>query len=63
MISEELLSILACPKCKGPVVYVKDDPQFKGEYLDCARCRLRYAIRDDIPVMLIEEAQSYDSSL
>ena len=56
MINEHLLSILACPKCKGPVVYIKENNQ---EFLDCAKCRLRYPIKDGIPVMLIEEAKHY----
>ncbi|MFC1522650.1 Trm112 family protein [Elusimicrobiota bacterium] len=60
MINEELLSILACPKCKGPIVYVrKDEKNSQTEYLDCSACKLRYDVRDDIPVMLIEEAKSY----
>ncbi|MEK6543573.1 MAG: Trm112 family protein [Elusimicrobiota bacterium] len=57
MIQEELLSILACPKCKGPVVLVKAPGG--GESLDCVVCKLRYPIKDDIPVMLIDEAQKY----
>ncbi|MGD8353705.1 MAG: Trm112 family protein [Pseudomonadota bacterium] len=51
-IDKELLEILACPKCKGEL---KHDA---GEnYLDCLNCRLRYRIEDDIPVMLIDEAE------
>ncbi|MGH7864389.1 MAG: Trm112 family protein [Candidatus Binataceae bacterium] len=50
-ISQELLEILACPKCKGDIRLneVKDG-------LVCEACRLTYPIKDDIPVMLIEEA-------
>ncbi|MBI4063156.1 MAG: Trm112 family protein [Elusimicrobia bacterium] len=61
MISEQLLSILACPKCKGPVVYVRDEAGEAApkEHLDCAECRLRYRIEADIPVMLVDEAASY----
>ena len=51
-ISEELLEILACPKCKGEVVLTS-----AGDGLDCVSCSLRYAIKDDIPVMLIDEAE------
>lgn len=51
MISKELLDILACPKCKN-AVYLTDS----GDGLVCDTCRLIYAIKDDIPVMLIEEA-------
>ncbi len=52
MISEELLDILACPKCKEAVVLneAKDG-------LVCEKCELVYEIRDDIPVMLIDEAK------
>lgn len=53
-LSEELLDILACPKCKGQLQY---DEQ--GQALNCEQCRLRYRIEDDIPVMLVDEAQSY----
>jgi len=52
MISKELLEILACPKCKGPVTLTE-----KNDGLICNSCRLLYEIRDDIPVMLIDEAQ------
>ena len=52
MISEELLEILACPKCKGPVKLTAD-----GDGLVCEACRLLYEIRDGIPVMLIDEAK------
>jgi uncharacterized protein YbaR (Trm112 family) len=50
-ISQELLEILACPKCKGEVTLTA-----AGDGLDCAACRLRYPIKDDIPIMLIDEA-------
>ncbi|NDY41634.1 Trm112 family protein [Dissulfurirhabdus thermomarina] len=51
-ISEELLEILACPACKGPVV-----PSEADSALVCRRCRLAYEVRDGIPVMLVEEAR------
>ncbi|MDI9569406.1 MAG: Trm112 family protein [Pseudomonadota bacterium] len=51
-ISKELLEILACPKCKGEIVLTE-----AGDGLICHACRLRYEIRDDIPIMLIEEAK------
>jgi uncharacterized protein YbaR (Trm112 family) len=54
VISPELLEVLACPRCKQKI-RLSDD----GKTLDCSACRLRYAIVDDIPVMLIEEAISY----
>ena len=47
----ELLALLVCPKCKGPLEHRPAESA-----LDCPACRLRYAIRDDIPVMLIDEA-------
>ena len=54
MISQELLEVLACPKCKQKVQLSED-----GTSLDCDACRLRYSIVDGIPVMLIEEATAY----
>lgn len=47
-----LLEILVCPVCKGPLVYRKEAAE-----LICKACRLAYPIRDDIPVMLAEEAR------
>ena len=49
---QQLLDILACPKCKGPV---KLDEASKG--LVCNACRLIYPIEDDIPIMLVDEAR------
>jgi uncharacterized protein YbaR (Trm112 family) len=51
-ISKELLEILACPKCKGEV---RLNPTEDG--LICDRCRLLYEIREEIPIMLIDEAK------
>ncbi len=51
-IKQELLDILACPKCKGDI-YLNE----KGNGLICDACRLMYEIRDDIPIMLIDEAK------
>ncbi len=48
---EELLTILACPKCKGPLALSAD-----GAWLRCEACRLRYRIDDGIPILLLEEA-------
>jgi uncharacterized protein len=50
-IAAELLEILVCPKCKGPLAY-----QIKSDALLCQACFLLYPIRDGIPVMLEEEA-------
>ena len=55
MIKQDLLDILACPKCKQPVSL---DEKKKG--LVCTRCKLLYEIRDDIPIMLIDEAIPLD---
>ena len=52
MINKELLEILACPKCKGPVRLNE-----ANNGLICESCRLLYEIRDDIPIMLIDEAK------
>lgn len=51
-IKQELLDILACPKCKGDI-YLNE----LGDGLICGHCRLLYEIRDDIPIMLIDEAK------
>ena len=51
-VSKELLEILACPKCKGEV---RLNPTEDG--LICDRCRLLYEIREEIPIMLIDEAK------
>lgn len=50
-VSKDLLEILACPKCKGDIRLNKE-----GSGLICDKCRLMYEIRDDIPIMLIDEA-------
>jgi uncharacterized protein YbaR (Trm112 family) len=52
MLDKQLLEILVCPKCKGELEYRAD----KNE-LVCNACRLRYEVRDDIPIMLIDEAR------
>jgi len=52
-VSEELIKILACPKCKGDLEYVNDS---RGEAFICRPCSLVYLVKDDIPIMLIEEA-------
>jgi uncharacterized protein len=52
MLDQRLLKILVCPQCKGELEYRSEE----GE-LVCAACRLRYEVRDDIPIMLIDEAR------
>lgn len=54
-ISPELLEILRCPKCKS-TVEIKDDKS--GLKCTNAECALVYPIRDEIPVMIVEEAKS-----
>jgi uncharacterized protein YbaR (Trm112 family) len=50
-ISKELLDILACPKCKGDIKL-----NSAGDGLVCEACRVMYPIKDDIPIMLVDEA-------
>jgi uncharacterized protein YbaR (Trm112 family) len=47
----QLLEILVCPKCRGPLEYREAEPA-----LVCHACRLRYPVRDGIPIMLIDES-------
>ena len=54
-ISQELLEILACPKCKGDI-HLNDNQ----DGLKCDHCKLLYEIKDDIPIMLIDEAKPLD---
>ena len=54
-LSKELLDILACPKCKGDI-YLNDTK----DGLICNHCLLVYEIKDDIPIMLIDEAKPID---
>ena len=49
----QLLEILACPEDKGPLLYFQDE-----DLLYNSRLKRRYAIRDDIPIMLIDEAET-----
>ncbi len=52
MLKKELLDILACPQCKGPV-----ELNAEQNGIICRTCQLRYEIRNDIPIMLIDEAK------
>jgi uncharacterized protein YbaR (Trm112 family) len=64
-IHAKLTEVLVCPACKGPLTEVRfKDPAASAPEagapvvgLDCPHCRLRYPIVDDIPVMLIDQAQ------
>lgn len=56
LINEELLRILACPKCKGDLEVDADRSR-----LVCRKCFLAYPVRDGIPIMLIEEAERLEN--
>lgn len=56
-INEDLLDLLICPKCKAGVAVGP-----AGITLDCKTCGLSFPVKDDIPVMLVEEAQPLDGS-
>ena len=51
-VSQQLLEMLVCPVDKTPVKMTED-----GKGLKCATCRRVYPVRDDIPVMLVDEAR------
>lgn len=54
-IAPELLALLRCPKCRGQLrLVVGVHPS-----LECPTCRLRYAVRDGIPIMLIDDASPF----
>ena len=53
-LSPDLLSILVCPACKGDLAY-----DAEANTLTCPRCRLRYRVVDDIPVMLTDQAEKF----
>lgn len=56
-LDKRLLEILACPEDKGPLLYFEAD-----DFLYNPRLRRRYLIRDDIPVMLVDEAEPVDDA-
>lgn len=51
-LNAELLTIIVCPNCRGEVDY--DEPQ---QVIECRECHYRYPVRDDIPVLLVDEAE------
>lgn len=57
-LEKELLDLLACPKCKGDLTLTGAE-----DGLVCPSCRLQYEIKDEIPVMLIDEALPLDENL
>jgi hypothetical protein len=54
MLPQELLDVLACPRCRGELAY---EPEPEG--LSCPACRLRFAVQDGIPNLLLDEAEGY----
>lgn len=56
-LSSTLLEILACPEDKGPLLYFEDENSLYNP-----RLKRRYEIRDDIPIMLIDEAETVDDA-
>lgn len=50
-LSPQLLAVLVCPRCKRALEYLD-----REESLICSACRLRYPVRNDIPIMLADEA-------
>lgn len=55
MIEPWLLELLVCPKCKGELVH-----ETEPEALVCPACKLRYEVRENIPILLIDEATPLD---
>lgn len=54
-VQQKLIDVLVCPACKGPLDQVKSGEALTA--LDCPACRLRYPVIDDIPVMLVDQAE------
>jgi len=64
MLPDELVTIMVCPRSKQPVVYFPRGEADRDEadgFLLCPASRLRYPIKDGVPVMLVEEAISVDA--
>ena len=55
-VQPQLLAILVCPRCHGELDYREAEAS-----LVCPACRLRYPVRDDIPIMLLDEATPLDA--
>ena len=51
-LSEDLLTILVCPQCRGDLIYDRE-----RNTLTCSACKLLYRVEDDIPVMLVDQAE------
>mgnify|MGYP001627111873 CR=1 FL=1 len=56
MLSKELLEILACPKCKGDLLYDE-----KRNILICKSCGVYYPVEEDIPILLIDSAKPLEA--
>jgi len=56
-LNPKLLEVLACPEDKGPLLYFEDEQSLYNP-----RLQRRYSIKDDIPIMLIDEAETVDAS-
>ncbi len=54
-VEDELLEVLACPQCKEKVYYLAEE-----DALLCGECNLKYRVEDDIPIMLIDEAEEIE---
>ncbi len=54
-VPKQLLDILVCPKCRGELEYREAESALR-----CGQCKLEYAVRDGIPIMLIDEAKPLD---
>ena len=59
-LSDQLLAIIVCPDCHGDLSPVETDPGSGTGELVCQSCGLAYPVRDDIPVLLVDEARRPD---
>ncbi len=62
MLDSKLLEILACPKCKGDLEYRPAPDDNRMGKLICHGCKLVFRVEDDIPIMLLDEAQPLEES-
>jgi uncharacterized protein len=58
LLDKDLLDILACPACRAGVVLAAASSGESGDRIVCTACGRRYPVRDGIPIMLVEEAES-----
>ena len=56
-LDDELLEILVCPNDRGDIDYLEDE-----QVIVCRTCGYRYPVRDDIPIMLVDEAETVDDA-